>query len=82
MFFTVKAQRFCPRSAVERLGLHPWDTAAGVLLVREAGGMVTTFAGQGYRPGDYEILASNGHVHAEVHDAILGVHGQQPKSDS
>ena len=27
-------------------GLHPWDTAAGVFLVREAGGTVTTFSGQ------------------------------------
>lgn len=47
-------------------GLHAWDTAAGVLLVREAGGKVTGFAGQPYRPGDYETLASNGRVHAEL----------------
>src|SRR6266853_5617479 len=47
-------------------GLHPWDTAAGALLVREAGGMVTSFSGQPYRPGDYELLASNGRVHAEM----------------
>ena len=47
-------------------GLHAWDTAAGVLLVREAGGRVTSFSGQPYRPGDYETLASNGRVHAEL----------------
>lgn len=47
-------------------GLHPWDTAAGVLLVREAGGTVTNFSGQPYRPGDYETLASNGRIHAEL----------------
>lgn len=47
-------------------GLHPWDTAAGVLLVREAGGVVTTFSGQPYRPGDNETLASNGRIHAEL----------------
>ena len=47
-------------------GLHPWDTAAGVLLVREAGGVVTNFSGQPYRPGDYETLASNGRIHAEL----------------
>jgi myo-inositol-1(or 4)-monophosphatase len=58
-------------------GLHPWDTAAGALLVREAGGMVTNFAGQAYRPGDYEILASNGQIHTEMRDAILGVHCQE-----
>ena len=47
-------------------GLHPWDTAAGVLLVREAGGVVTSFSGEPYRPGDYETLASNGRIHTEL----------------
>jgi myo-inositol-1(or 4)-monophosphatase len=47
-------------------GLHSWDTAAGVLLVREAGGVVTNFSGEPYRPGDYETLASNGRIHAEL----------------
>jgi myo-inositol-1(or 4)-monophosphatase len=57
-------------------GLHPWDTAAGVLLVREAGGVVTNFAGQSYRPGDYEILASNGYIHTEMREAVASVHEQ------
>ncbi len=47
-------------------GLHSWDTAAGVLLVREAGGTVTLFSGQPYRPGDREMLASNGRIHDEM----------------
>jgi myo-inositol-1(or 4)-monophosphatase len=47
-------------------GLHSWDTAAGVLLVREAGGTVTRFDGQPYQLGDRELLASNDHVHAEM----------------
>ncbi len=47
-------------------GLHPWDTAAGVLLVREAGGVVTTFGGEQYRPGDRETVASNGLVHDQM----------------
>lgn len=47
-------------------GLKPWDTAAGVLLVREAGGMVTDFSGRPYRPGDAELLASNGRIHGEM----------------
>jgi myo-inositol-1(or 4)-monophosphatase len=47
-------------------GLHSWDTAAGVLLVREAGGMVTNFSGQPYHPGDHETLASNGHIQEEM----------------
>jgi myo-inositol-1(or 4)-monophosphatase len=47
-------------------GLHSWDTAAGALLVREAGGVVTHFSGQPYRPGDYETVASNGRIHDEM----------------
>jgi myo-inositol-1(or 4)-monophosphatase len=47
-------------------GLKSWDTAAGMLLVREAGGMVTDFRGRPYNLGDYEILASNGHIHTEM----------------
>jgi myo-inositol-1(or 4)-monophosphatase len=47
-------------------GLKPWDTAAGVLLVREAGGMVTDFSGQPYQLGGRELMASNSLVHAEM----------------
>lgn len=47
--------------------LNPWDTAAGWLLVREAGGRVTQFnAGQPYRFGADEILATNGRIHEEL----------------
>jgi myo-inositol-1(or 4)-monophosphatase len=60
-------------------GLHPWDTAAGVLLVREAGGVVTDFSGQTYRPGDYEMLASNGRIHAELRQ--IGADIQQRIAD-
>ncbi|HVA94128.1 MAG TPA: inositol monophosphatase family protein [Candidatus Dormibacteraeota bacterium] len=54
-------------------GLHSWDTAAGVLLVREAGGVVTQFNGQPYRLGDRELLASNGHVQSEMQDVAAGI---------
>jgi myo-inositol-1(or 4)-monophosphatase len=47
-------------------GLRSWDTAAGMLLVKEAGGNVSDLSGRPYRPGDREILASNGRVHAEM----------------
>jgi myo-inositol-1(or 4)-monophosphatase len=47
-------------------GLKSWDTAAGTLLVKEAGGMVTDFSGKPFRPGDRELLASNGRVHSEM----------------
>jgi myo-inositol-1(or 4)-monophosphatase len=60
-------------------GLHPWDTAAGVLLVREAGGVVSDFSGQPYYPGDYEILVSNGHIHSEMRVVIANAHEQTAK---
>ncbi len=47
-------------------GLRPWDTAAGVLLVREAGGTCTDFAGRPYRLGGPELLASNKKIHEEM----------------
>jgi myo-inositol-1(or 4)-monophosphatase len=47
-------------------GLKPWDTAAAMLLVEEAGGRVTDFAEKPYHPGDREIVASNGHIHSEL----------------
>jgi myo-inositol-1(or 4)-monophosphatase len=46
--------------------LNPWDTAAGVLLVEEAGGRVTDFAGRSFRLASDEILASNGLIHDEL----------------
>ena len=47
-------------------GLKSWDTAAGTLLVREAGGAVTDFSGKPFHPGDRELLATNGRVHSEM----------------
>jgi myo-inositol-1(or 4)-monophosphatase len=47
-------------------GLHPWDVAAGILLVREAGGRVSDFSGiEGNLNGD-EILASTNNVFQEI----------------
>ncbi|MGC9223488.1 MAG: inositol monophosphatase family protein [Terracidiphilus sp.] len=46
--------------------LNPWDTAAGILLVEEAGGRVTDFAGEHYRLASDEILASNGLFHQDL----------------
>jgi len=46
--------------------LNPWDTAAGVLLVREAGGTVTSFDGSPFQLDSREVLASNGLVHQEM----------------
>ncbi|MFC5864497.1 inositol monophosphatase family protein [Acidicapsa dinghuensis] len=46
--------------------LNPWDTAAGILLVEEAGGMVTDFSGNYRKLDSREIMASNQHVHGEL----------------
>jgi myo-inositol-1(or 4)-monophosphatase len=46
--------------------LHQWDTAAGALLVAEAGGTVTTIEGAPWNAGSASVLATNGEVHAET----------------
>jgi len=46
--------------------LNPWDTAAGILLVEEAGGKVTDFSGGPFRLDSREVLASNGLIHDEL----------------
>ena len=46
--------------------LNPWDTAAGVLLIEEAGGRVTRFDGSPFELNSRETLASNGLVHEEL----------------
>jgi myo-inositol-1(or 4)-monophosphatase len=52
------------------VNLHSWDTAAGILLVKEAGGLVTDFAAGPpsiYKP---QILASNGRIHNEMMEVL------------
>jgi myo-inositol-1(or 4)-monophosphatase len=44
-------------------GLKPWDIAAGFLMVREAGGYVTDFAGAHGVPASGDVLAANDHLH-------------------
>lgn len=46
--------------------LNPWDTAAGVLLVTEAGGRVSDFAGGDFKLESQEVLATNGLIHGEM----------------
>jgi myo-inositol-1(or 4)-monophosphatase len=46
--------------------LKPWDSAAGALMVIEAGGRVTTFSDQPYTVDHTEILATNGRIHKEM----------------
>jgi len=46
--------------------LAPWDTAAGMIIVQEAGGKVTDFSNEPFRIEKDEILATNGHIHEEM----------------
>jgi myo-inositol-1(or 4)-monophosphatase len=46
--------------------LNPWDTAAGFLLVEEAGGRISDFSGGPFRLDSREVLASNGRIHEEL----------------
>jgi len=46
--------------------LNPWDTAAGVLIIEEAGGKVTRFDGSTFELNSHETLASNGIIHDEL----------------
>ena len=45
------------------MDLHPWDSAAGYLIVKEAKGTVTKFDGSEYSIYDKNILASNDKIH-------------------
>lgn len=53
--------------------LQPWDTAAGALLVQEAGGRVTSLAGDPWRVATPDVLVSNGALH-EAGQAVLARH--------
>ena len=54
------------------LRLAPWDQAAGILLVREAGGSVTDPSGRDSVPSTPMVVASNSTVHNELCDIITG----------
>jgi len=54
--------------------LNPWDTAAGWLIVKEAGGEVTTFSGKPYSHYLKEILASNGKIHRQMSKILTKKH--------
>ena len=49
--------------------LEAWDSAAGYLIVEEAGGRVTDHEGKKFSPYQHRILATNG----KIHDELLGV---------
>ena len=57
------------------LKLKPWDTAAGLLLLKEAGGTATRLDGSAYDIGQPDILASNGRIHEQM-IAVIGRAGR------
>jgi myo-inositol-1(or 4)-monophosphatase len=64
--------------------LNPWDTAAGVLIVEEAGGQVTRFDGSAFELNSRETIASNGLVHqALLHELkeVFAGRGLEPLPD-
>ena len=52
--------------------LKPWDTAAGLLIVTEAGGKITTFDGGDYDIYSPNIVASNEGLHGELLEKLIG----------
>lgn len=52
--------------------LQPWDSAAGFLIVEEAGGKVTDFAGNNFSPHQPKIIATNGLIHDELLQTVNG----------
>lgn len=60
---------YCAAGRIEgfwEFHLNPWDTAAGVLLVEEAGGTVVRFDGTPFRLDSQEVLATNGLITEEI----------------
>ncbi len=65
------AKGSCEAYLMNKLPL--WDLAAGALLVREAGGKATDFSGKDWKPGDPNILVSNGtKIHGEILKILQG----------
>ncbi|MFM8711733.1 MAG: inositol monophosphatase family protein [Sphingomonadales bacterium] len=52
--------------------LEPWDSAAGYLIVEEAGGRVTDFSGNDFSIYQHKVLATNGKIHDEMLQVING----------
>ena len=53
-------------------GLNDWDTAAGCLLVREAGGFVSDYRGRSRPIHAEQVLAANDALHSKLHKTLVG----------
>jgi myo-inositol-1(or 4)-monophosphatase len=50
--------------------LKPWDTAAGKVIVEEAGGTISSYADKPYSIYDKTLLATNSHIHQEMVEVL------------
>ena len=75
---------YCAASRIDgfwEFNLNPWDTAAGALLVLEAGGSITRFDGMPFLLDSQELLATNGRITAELltfFDDMFSGRGMEP----
>ncbi len=60
--------------------LNAWDMAAGVVILREAGGQVTNFSGRSHSLYGQELVASNGHLHDSMISVIQESLDSRPPS--
>lgn len=51
-------------------GLHPWDIAAGIIILREAGGRISDFSGGERNLSGHEIVAANSYVYPEILEIV------------
>lgn len=58
--------------------LHPWDVAAGALIVTEAGGRITAMDGSLFDVAGANLVASNGPLHDRLLEVIAEVRGRAP----
>ncbi len=60
--------------------LQPWDTAAGALLVQEAGGTVSGYFSDTFDPFNHEVIATNGRLHQQMVE-VVRQHAERGRSD-
>ena len=63
------------------LKLSPWDTAAGCLLVQEAGGVITDLQGEAFTLIAPHVVASNGKIHGQILSVLRGANEALDPSD-
>jgi myo-inositol-1(or 4)-monophosphatase len=55
-------------------GLNPWDTAAGSIILKEAGGIISDYDGNPYNPFVKTILASTPGIHSKMLEVLKSAH--------